>query len=145
MIPTKKGFLIERGDIFLLNLGSNENGREIDQPVLVIQNDIGNRFCNSIIVVPLFPNLQLKKVLLGVLLKAGNKTGLTLDHVALFTQIRTVDKSCFQRDKFLGRPDSGVMARVDEVIKLSLGLSTLQHIQTKQMQLIQKQRKGRAE
>ncbi|MDH7578969.1 MAG: type II toxin-antitoxin system PemK/MazF family toxin [Bacillota bacterium] len=139
MIVTQNGFYIERGDIFLLELGSDVQEEEIKQPVLVIQNDIGNRFCNSVIVVPLFPNIQLKSLLLGVLLEARGGVGLATDHVALFTQIRTVDKACFRKDNFLGRPDAQVMERVDEAIKLSLGLSTIQRLQTKQ-QLVQKWR-----
>jgi len=139
VIVTRNGFYIERGDIFLLELGTDGSGKKIKQPVLVVQNDIGNRFCNSVIVVPLLPDLQLKRLLLGVLIKAGGGTGLAKDHIALFTQIRTVDKACFQRDNFLGQPDAQVMARVDEAIKLSLGLSTVQRLQTKQ-QLVQKWR-----
>lgn len=139
MIVTRDGFYIERGDIFLIELGTDGNGEKIRQPVLVIQNDIGNRFCNSVIVVPLYPNLQLKHLLLGVVLEAGGGVGLATDHVALFTQIRTVDKACFRKDNFLGHPDAQVMARVDEAIKLSLGLSTIQRLQTRQ-QLFQKWR-----
>ncbi len=130
--PAKENFLIERGDIYLLEI-SHEGGREQrKQPVLVIQNDIGNRFCNSVIVVPLFSNPRLGNLLLGVLLTAGGGNGLSVDHVALFSQIMTVDKSHFRKDNFMGRPDAKELGRVDEAIKLSLGLSTIQHLETKQ-------------
>lgn len=125
-------FCVERGGIYLLVLSEGSDGVLIKQPVLAIQNDIGNRYCNSIIVVPLFPDLQLKHLLLGVLLEAGGSNGLATDHVALFTQIRTVGKSCFHKDNYLGHPDDKTMQRVDEAIKLSLGLSTVQRIQSKQ-------------
>ncbi len=127
--PAKESLLIERGDIYLLEIGGQERRK---QPVLVIQNDIGNRFCNSIIVVPLLPNLRLKTLLLGVLLTAGGSNGLPADHIALLSQIMTVDKSYFRRDNFIGRPDEKTLERVDEAIKLSLGLSTIQHLETKQ-------------
>ena len=127
--PAKENLLIERGDIYLLEIGVQERKK---QPVLVIQNDIGNRFCNSIIVVPLLPNLRLKNLLLGVLLTAGGSNGLPADHIALLSQIITVDKSCFRKDNFIGRPDDKTLERVDEAIKLSLGLSTIQHLETKQ-------------
>jgi len=127
--PAKESFLIERGDIYLLEIGGQERKT---QPVLVIQNDIGNRFYRSIIVVPLLPNLRLKNLLLGVLLTAGGSNGLPTDHVALLSQIMTVDKSYFRKDNFMGRPDDRVLERVDEAIKLSLGLSTIQHLETKQ-------------
>ena len=100
--PAKESFLIERGDIYLLEIGGEERTK---QPVLVIQNDIGNRFYRSIIVVPLLPNLRLKHLLLGVLLTAGGGNGLPTDHVALLSQIMTVDKSYFRKDNFMGRPD----------------------------------------
>lgn len=122
--------LVERGDIYLLELGRDDG--MVRQPVLVIQNDIGNHYCNSVIVVPLLPKLQLKNLLLGVQLAAGGSNGLATNHVAIFTQIRTVDKSLFKRDNYIGRPSVEEMDRVDEAIKLSLGLSTVQRLQTKQ-------------
>jgi mRNA interferase MazF len=134
VISQRHQFCIERGDIYLLRLGSTGNGQAIKQPVLVVQNDIGNRYCNTIIVVPLYPHLQLKRLLLGVTLPAGGGIGLAADHIALFTQIRTVDRSFFSRDNYLGRPDEATMHKIDEAIKLSLGLSTVQRLQTKQQQ-----------
>lgn len=131
VITTRNCFAIERGDIYLLELDGGCSAK-IRQHVLVVQNDIGNRFCQSVIVVPLFPNLQLKHLLLGVLIKAGGGNGLPTDHVALFTQIRTIDKSFFNSDNYLGQLDRVVMRRVDEAIKLSLGLSTVQRLQNKQ-------------
>ncbi len=150
-------FLIERGDIYLLEVDARceharcqagepplESGRSGEpaghpavtgqkrQPVLVIQNDVGNRFCNTVIVVPLLPNLRLRRLLLGVLLRTGGGNGLPIDHVALCSQIITVDKSCFRKDNFVGRPDDAAMKQVDEAIKLSLGLSTIQQLETRQ-------------
>jgi mRNA interferase MazF len=125
----RASFLIERGDIYLLQFGGPEGKKH---PVLVIQNDIGNRFCGSIIVVPLLPNLRLKNLLLGVLLTSVGSNGLTADHVALLSQIMTVDKSYFRKDNFMGRPNDRELGRIDEAIKLSLGLSTIQHLETKQ-------------
>jgi mRNA interferase MazF len=139
--PAKESFLIERGDIFLLEIGGQERRK---QPVLVIQNDIGNRFCRSIIVVPLVPNPRLKNLLLGVLLAAGGSNGLPAEHVALFSQIMTVDKFSFRKDNFMGRPDDRALARIDEAIKLSLGLSTIQRLETKQ-NLLRKWRLFRGE
>ena len=129
MSPAKESFLIERGDIYLLEIGGQERRK---QPVLVIQNDIGNRCCRSIIVVPLLPDLLFKNLLLGVLLKTGGGNGLPADHVALLSQIMTVDKSYFRKDNFMGRPEDKALGRVDEAIKLSLGLSTIQNLETKQ-------------
>lgn len=113
----------------LTGAGGNKGTK---RPVLVIQNDIGNLYCNSVIVVPLFPNSRLKKMLLVVEIKAGGGNGLAMDHIAPFTQIRTIDKSMLDKDHYLGQADKNVMQRVDEAIKLSLGLSTVQSLQAKQ-------------
>ncbi len=131
MIVNKSEILIERGDIFEIEFPSDQSGEAIRQPFLVIQNDIGNRFCDTVIVVPLFPGFRLERTLLGVLIKATPETGLTTDHVALFTQICTVPKEGFREEAFLGQLQPEMMARVDEAIKLSLGLSTLQRLQTR--------------
>lgn len=164
--PAKGSFFIERGDIYLLDVDTGRCGRPVDvrpvderpqeterrpggrergrQPVLVIQNDVGNRFGASVIVVPLLPGLRLKNTLLGVLLTSGGGNGLPEDSVALFSQIMTVDKSLFRRDNFMGRPDDEALRRVDEAIKLSLGLSTIQRLETKQ-KLLRKWRLFRRE
>lgn len=131
MLLRRSGFCVERGDIYLLELDI-DGVKGVKQPVLVIQNDIGNRYCESTIVVPLFPGHSLKSSLLGVVLKAGGSNGLARDHVALFTQIRTVDKSRLRMDNYLGYLDTEAMLKVDEAIRLSLGLSTLQRLENKQ-------------
>lgn len=127
-----KRFIIERGDIYLIELTTADSSKGVKRPVLVIQNDIGNLYCNSVIIVPLFLNVSLKKMLLAVEIKAGGGNGLARDHIAPFTQIRTIDKTLLDRKNYLGQIDKGVMKRVDEAIKLSLGLSTVQRLQAKQ-------------
>lgn len=121
--------LIKRGDLFSIQLGTNEDGRDYYRPVLVIQNDIGNRYCNSIIVVPLSYKLRAKHLFFGVLIKSTPQTGLIHDAVAVLSQIRTVEKSYFSNDNFLGRVDSQTMEKIDQCLALSLGLSTLQKLQ----------------
>lgn len=66
-----KRFIIERGDIYLIELTTADSSKGVKRPVLVIQNDIGNLYCNSVIIVPLFLNVSLKKMLLAVEIKAG--------------------------------------------------------------------------
>ncbi|NLC77847.1 MAG: type II toxin-antitoxin system PemK/MazF family toxin [Clostridia bacterium] len=125
--------LINRGDLFSLRLGTNEDGRDYYRPVLVVQNDIGNRYCNSVIVVPLSYKLRGKHLFFGVLIKSTPETGLLQDAVALLSQIRTVEKSCFSNDNYLGRVDRKTMEKIDECLSLSLGLSTLQKLQNRHM------------
>ncbi|HHX50446.1 MAG TPA: type II toxin-antitoxin system PemK/MazF family toxin [Clostridia bacterium] len=123
--------VIRRGDLFMVKLGLDSRDREISRPVLVIQNDIGNRFCNSIIVVPLSHTLRAKRLFFAVLINRSGQNGLQKDHVALFSQIRTLDKTCFSNDNYLGRLSPEIMQKVDTAIELSLGLSTLQKLQNR--------------
>lgn len=125
--------MIRRGDIFSINLGNKFS--KLRRPVLVIQNDIGNKHCNSIIVVPLTTIRKIRKLLFSLVIPATIKTGLAEEHVALFSQIRTLPKTNFSNDAYLGRLDLDMMKKVDETIMLSLGLSTIQRLQNK-MQVI---------
>lgn len=126
----QKRFRIRRGDIFLVDLGQDPTGRRLECPVLVIQNDIGNRLCDSVIVVPLIESTKAKRLFFGVSVEGHPGTGLKNDHVALFTQIRTLDKSRFHPEGRLGRLGPEAITKVNEAIKISLGLSTLQELQT---------------
>lgn len=122
---------VRRGDIFLVNLGCDPQGETISRPVLVIQNDIGNRLCNTVIVVPLIPEYEVKKLFFSVTVKTSLETGLHENHVAIFSQIRTIDKSWFSNDRYLGRITGKTMRQVDRAIEISLGLSTLQKLENK--------------
>lgn len=130
MSPVKNTVIIRRGDIFAVDL-SPDKRKSLIRPVLVIQNDIGNRFCNSIIVAPLIPEVKTKRLLFSVLIAANRKTGLFRDHVALFSQIRTLERKDFSNDNYLGRVDFDTMQKVDRAIELSLGLSTIQKLQSR--------------
>jgi mRNA interferase MazF len=119
---------IRRGDIFVICLGSDSSKESLVKPVLVIQNDIGNRFCSSIIVVPLIPEILVRKLLFSIRITANNATGLDQNHIAIFSQIRTVDKACFANDCYLGRLNEKDTLKMDKAIELSLGLSALQKL-----------------
>lgn len=135
MRPVKSSVIIRRGDIFNINLGNNFT--KLRRPVLVIQNDIGNKYCQSVIVVPLTTLKKVKKLLFSVPIPANTQTGLKEEHVALFSQIRTLQKEHFTNDSYLGRLNCETLKKVDEAIMLSLGLSTLQKLQSK-MEAIRK-------
>ena len=129
MRAAKSTVIIKRGDIFNINLGNDLT--KLRRPVLVIQNDVGNKHCQTIIVVPLTTMCKLKRLLFSVYIPANINTGLKEDHVALFSQIRTLQKEHFANDAYLGRLNYDLMQKVDEAIILSLGLSTIQKLQNK--------------
>jgi mRNA interferase MazF len=116
--------VIKRGDIFRIRSEQNS-----EQTYLVIQNDIGNRFCSSVIVVPLTQNLRSRRLFFSMLIEGNLLTGLEKDYVALFQQIRTLSKEHFSTEGKLGSLDTKSIARMDDLIKLSIGLSTLQQLE----------------
>ena len=111
---------VKRGDIFYVDLnpakGSEQAGR---RPVLVIQNNVGNEYAPTVIIAPLTTKKLSKEFPTNVSLKKGI-AGLKEDSAVLLSQIRTIDK--MRLDKKVGSLSSDYMLRVDEAIRISLGL-----------------------
>ncbi|MGE5372112.1 MAG: type II toxin-antitoxin system PemK/MazF family toxin [Solirubrobacterales bacterium] len=115
--------LIKRGEIYFAQLnpviGSEQGGI---RPVLVVQNDIGNQYSPTTIVLAITSQINKAKLPTHVELRA-NRFGLDKDSVILAEQVRTIDKARLkQRIAFL---DEDFMARVDQAMEISLGLSEL--------------------
>ncbi len=112
--------MIRRGDVVLVNLEpvvGSEQGKV--RPAVVIQNDIGNEFSPLTIVAPITSKIFSKEYPTNVLLARAD-SGLKNDSTILLNQIRTIDKSRVRRRVAMLR--SGIMGRVDNAIKASLGL-----------------------
>jgi mRNA interferase MazF len=112
--------LVKRGDVFFADLspvvGSEQGGT---RPVLIIQNDIGNRFSPTVIVAAITAQIQKAKLPTHVEIKA-NKYGFERDSVILLEQLRTIDKSRLT-DK-ITQLDAPLMEKVDIALGISLGL-----------------------
>ena len=112
--------IVKRGDVYFADLspvvGSEQGGV---RPVLVIQNDIGNRFSPTVIVAAITAQIQKAKLPTHVEIDA-KKYGLERDSVILLEQIRTIDKQRLT-DK-ITHLDEVMMSRVDEALQISLGL-----------------------
>ena len=112
-----------RGDIFYADLspvvGSEQGGL---RPVVVIQNNIGNRFSPTIIVAAITSKISKPKMPTHVAVKASEpgKRGLEKDSVILLEQLRTIDKQRL-RDKIccLSKKKLG---DVDHALQISVGL-----------------------
>ena len=120
----KAGFP-RRGEIYLTALDPTL-GREIQKtrPALIIQNDVSNRLSEITIVAPITSTVRFPLNPVHVLLAADRNTGLSVTSVALFNQIRAVDRMrLIQR---LGRVDGETLERVDEAIGICLGLVRLE-------------------
>lgn len=112
--------IVKRGDVYFADLspvvGSEQGGV---RPVLVIQNDIGNRFSPTVIVAAITAQIQKAKLPTHVEIDA-KKYGFERDSVILLEQIRTIDKQRLT-DK-ITHLDEVMMSRVDEALQISLGL-----------------------
>lgn len=111
---------VRRGDVFFADLspvvGSEQGGV---RPVLVIQNDIGNKYSPTVIIAAITSQIDKAKLPTHVELKAAEH-GLERDSVVLLEQIRTIDKRRLRER--VAHVDGDVMARVDEALLISLGL-----------------------
>ena len=90
---------------------------------MVIQNDVSNRLSEITIVAPITSTVRFPLNPVHVLLVADPTTGLSVASVALFNQIRAVDR--IRLIKRLGAINDETLERVDEAIKISLGLTQL--------------------
>ncbi|KIL35758.1 PemK family transcriptional regulator [Cohnella kolymensis] len=112
--------IVKRGDVFYADLspvvGSEQGGV---RPVLVIQNDIGNRFSPTVIVAAITAQIQKAKLPTHVEIEAKTH-GMERDSVVLLEQIRTIDKQRLT-DK-ITHLDEESMRKVDEALQISVGL-----------------------
>ncbi len=111
---------IKRGDIYYADLspvvGSEQGGL---RPVLIVQNDVGNRYSPTVIAAAITSKLGKAKLPTHIDINAS-EVGLSRDSVVLLEQIRTLDKRRL-REKMGHLPES-VMVRVNSAITVSFGL-----------------------
>ena len=125
MIKTEIHQNIKRGSIYFANLdpgfGSEQGG---SRPVLVIQNNIGNRYSPTVIVAAI-TSKQKKNIPTHI--KVPIKHGLEKDSVILLEQLRTIDKR--RLVKKIAELDENFMNHVDMVLKVSLGINNDQDME----------------
>jgi mRNA interferase MazF len=114
---------VRRGDIVYANLnpviGSEQGGT---RPVLVLQNDIGNRHSPTTIVAAITSRIKKAKLPTHVEICADDY-GLERDSVILLEQLRTIDKRRLKEK--LAHLDEESMNRVNKGLMISLGLMQL--------------------
>jgi len=112
--------VIKRGDIFYADLspviGSEQGGI---RPVLIVQNDIGNKYSPTVIASAITSQINKAKLPTHIELSAKDY-GLPKDSVILLEQIRTIDKKRL-REK-IGHLDDELMEKVNEALSISFGL-----------------------
>lgn len=107
---------IKRGDIYKADLspvvGSEQGGI---RPVVIVQNDMGNRYSPTIIVVPITTRLDKKNLPTHTKI---NNSSLLKESIALMEQIRTIDKS--RLIEFIGVLNESEMNRITEALRISI-------------------------
>ncbi|MBO5008097.1 MAG: type II toxin-antitoxin system PemK/MazF family toxin [Clostridia bacterium] len=113
-------FMVKRGDIYYADLspvvGSEQGGI---RPVLVVQNDIGNKYSPTVIVAAITSKINKAKMPTHIELE-GTKHGLTKDSVILAEQVRTIDKRRLKEK--IGHIDDSLMESIDYALKISFGI-----------------------
>ena len=111
---------VRRGDIYYADLspvvGSEQGGL---RPVLIIQNDVGNKYSPTVIAAAITSRMSKTKLPTHIDVYA-ERAGLSRDSIVLLEQLRTLDKRRL-REK-LGHLDEQMMTQIDTAIAVSLGL-----------------------
>lgn len=113
---------VKRGDIYYADLspvvGSEQGGM---RPVLIIQNDVGNRYSPTVIAAAITSRMGKTRLPTHIDVYA-DKVGLNKDSVILLEQVRTLDKK--RLGEKMGHLDDEMMTAVNNAIAVSFGLGT---------------------
>lgn len=112
--------MYKRGDVFFADLspvvGSEQGGT---RPVLIIQNDVGNKYSPTVIVAAITSQIDKAKLPTHVEISAA-ESSLEKDSVILLEQVRTIDKQRLTQK--ITHLETEIMERVNEALEISLGL-----------------------
>ena len=119
MIP--ENWRYSRGDIYYANMephvGSEQGG---ERPVVVLQNDTGNKHSPTLIIATLTSRVDKKRHLPTHVLLYHNQ-GLKVPSIVQLEQIFTIDKRRLQR--FIGNASAEEMVQIEAALKISLGMN----------------------
>ena len=111
---------IKKGDVYYADLtpvvGSEQGGV---RPVLIIQNDVGNRFSPTVIAAAI-TSRQGKRALPTHIRLKSNLQGLHDNSIVLLEQVRTIDRGRLK--EYIGRLNANTMHDIDHAIAVSFGL-----------------------
>ena len=112
--------IVKRGDLFYADLspvvGSEQGGI---RPVLVVQNDVGNKYSPTVIAAAVTSQINKAKMPTHIEISAETY-GLVKDSVILMEQIRTIDKKRLKEK--IGHADEELMERVNRALSVSFAL-----------------------
>lgn len=112
---------VKRGEIYYADLspvvGSEQGGV---RPVLILQNDVGNKYAPTVIVAAITSQLSKAKLPTHIELSCSD-FGLSKDSIILCEQIRTLDKR--RLGECVGILPKEMMKHIDYALSLSLGIA----------------------
>ena len=116
---------VKRGEIYYADLspvvGSEQGGI---RPVLIIQNDVGNRFSPTVIAAAITSQKDKTRLPTHIQLSSQD-CGLARDSVVLLEQVRTIDKRRLKER--MGRVEEPYMDQVDHALSISFGLEPVKN------------------
>ena len=122
---TNLNTIVKRGDIYLVDLGKeNKVGSEQTgiRPVIIVQNEIGNRFSPTVIVATITSQTQKKRMPTQVLI--GKESGLLTNSMAMMEQLLVISKE--RLGKYIGTAPNNIMEEIDKALKVSLELEKIE-------------------
>lgn len=112
--------IIKRGDIYYADLGEGKGSEQKGyRPVLIIQNNIGNKYSPTVIVAAITSSNDKNNIPTHVPLDSC-KYNLPKNSIVLLEQVRTIDKT--RLNNKVGRLDNKIMDFIDRSLDISLGL-----------------------
>ena len=120
-----KTHIFRRGQIYIASLGRDTVGSEQGgkRPVLVVQNDIGNKYSTTMVVAPLSSKIPKKVQSTHVLLNKEDYEGLDKDCVVMTEQLKTISKDRIEVHAPITTLDREGMNKVNSALLMSLGIS----------------------
>jgi mRNA interferase MazF len=109
---------VSRGQIYYADLDGKGSEQKGLRPVLIIQNDIGNKYSPTTIIAII--TTRQTKANLPTHVWLNDECGLPKDSMVELEQIRTIDKT--RLSDFMGTVSEEVMEEIDKAIKISLGV-----------------------
>ena len=116
---TNLNTIVKRGDIYLVDLGKeNKVGSEQTgiRPVIIVQNEIGNKFSPTVIVATITSQTQKKRMPTQVLI--GKESGLLTNSMAMMEQLLVISKE--RLGKYIGTAPNNIMEEIDKALKYHL-------------------------
>ena len=122
---TNLNTIVKRGEVYLVDLGKeNKVGSEQTgiRPVIIVQNEIGNKFSPTIIVATITSQTQKKRMPTQVLI--GKESGLLTNSMAMMEQLLVISKE--RLGKHIGTAPNNIMEEIDKALKVSLELEKIE-------------------